>query len=122
MQINNFITQIEQPDIGDVIGRVGGNIPKILEINNKELINMRFYATFQDPENNEKYISIFVPNDYNTMIEKNIYPNCSVRIFLHDKSEESQKEDLTIQTINKSINDIWISGGKKRHFWIYHTN
>jgi hypothetical protein len=37
------------------------------------------------------------------MIDKNIYPNCSVKVFTHPHSDENNNDAFTIKHINKAV-------------------
>ncbi|MDD6919996.1 MAG: hypothetical protein PUI85_02095 [Eubacteriales bacterium] len=100
--IMNVIAKIIKDAQGDIIGRVGGNIPSCLLIKEKEIKEYYFYVTFQNPDNKEEYISIFVPKSYNEMIGNSIYPSCSIKVFTHQFSGESDNWEYTITHINKT--------------------
>lgn len=67
-----------------------------------EIDNYNFYLSFQNPQDKEKYISVFIPKNYNEMIDNNIYPNCSIKVFVHSFSEESNNEIYAIKGLNKA--------------------
>jgi hypothetical protein len=43
-----------------------------------------------------------VPESYDTMIDNNIYPNCSMKVFEHSFSEESNNDSYTLEGLRKS--------------------
>lgn len=102
MPINNLIAKIYKNSFVKKIGRIGGNIPTILTGMEQSFENYNFYASFQNPDNKNNYISVLIPKDYSNMIDKNIYPDCSIKVISHDFSEESENENHTIKHLNKS--------------------
>lgn len=67
--------------------RIGGNLPKCLE-GLRELDDYRFYASFENPNDPGKFITICVPESLDDLIQANIYPNCCVKVFQHAPSTE----------------------------------
>lgn len=98
----NLTAEISQDTKENIIGRIGGNIPKYFLNKVNEIGNYNFYLSFQNPQDKEKYISVFIPKNYNEMIDNNIYPNCSIKVFVHSFSEESNNEIYTIKGLNKA--------------------
>lgn len=99
----NLIAKISQNSKSEIIGRIGGNIPYYLLEKAEVITGYNFYITFQNPDNIDEYISILVPKSYDTMIDNNIYPNCSVKVLTHKFSEESDNIEYTIESITKSV-------------------
>lgn len=99
----NLIAGIRQREKSKIIGRVGGNVPYVFMDRKKEIEEYRFYMIFQNPDNPKEYISIFIPCDYNFMIDRNIYPNCSVKVFTHPFSKESVDTEYTLENIEKAV-------------------
>lgn len=102
MLTKNLIAKIEQTISKDGFGRIGGNIPRYFEDKQNIIEGYNFYASFKNPTNNLEYISVFTPKSYSEMIDGNIYPNCSVRVFTHCFSDESDNHKYTIDYINKT--------------------
>ncbi|WP_034918020.1 hypothetical protein [Erwinia sp. 9145] len=102
MQKIKLLAAIDNLNNGKIIGRIGGNIPDIFQDKLEHIKLMKFYLTFQSPDNPLIFVTVFVPEDYEEMINNNIYPNCSVKVFLHEPSIESNNADYTIGHINKS--------------------
>lgn len=98
----NIIAKIEAILSHEVIGRIGGNIPDYFMDKLDNIREFNFYASFQHPENKDKYITILVPKSYNDMIDNNIYPDCSVKVFVHTLSSESNNKGYTIEHIKKT--------------------
>lgn len=65
----NLTAEINQDTKENIIGRIGGNIPKYFLNKVNEIGNYNFYLSFQNPQDKEKYISVFIPKNYNEMIE-----------------------------------------------------
>lgn len=88
---------------GNVIGRIGGNIPEFFLEKLDDIQGYKFYLTVQNPDDGHEYITILTPEGYDDMIDKNIYPNCSVKVFTHMFSDESNNDAFTIKDINKAV-------------------
>ncbi len=56
----------------------------------------KFFLMVQNPSASNEYLSIFVPESYDTIVDNNIYPNCSLKVFVHSFSEESDNDDYTL--------------------------
>lgn len=95
----NHIAKISSEEAGR-IGRIGGNIPKILVEKAEELIDYVFYMMFQNYENNHEYLSIFVHKSFDERIDNNIYPNIAIKVFAHEYSSESDIEQFTAIELN----------------------
>lgn len=98
----NSIAIISQNSKSEIVGRIGGNIPYYLLEKIEIIKEYNFYITFQNPDNLEEYISVLVPKNYDTMIDNNVYPNCSVKVFSHTFSEESDNVGYTINYIKNT--------------------
>lgn len=81
--------------------RIGGNFPQVFEDKIAEINNYIFYLTIEHPTYDEKMITIFIPNDYESRIDNNIYPNCSIKVYITGFSLESQITSYTSQDIKK---------------------
>lgn len=101
-----LIANIDSLSQHNVIGRIGGNIPECLLPYHNKIKDFYFYVTFQHPEKKDVFLSVFTPKSYDTMVDNNIYPNCSVRVFSHGFSNESDNLNYT----NKGINELEIVG------------
>ena len=84
------------------IGRIGGNIPVCFLEKMENIEGFKFYLTIQNPDNTDEYISIFIPDSYDTMVDNNIYPNCSLKVFTHSFSDESNNSFYTLEGLHKS--------------------
>lgn len=69
----------------NVKGRVGGNPPKCIEEQIPSDYN--FYATLVHPEKENTMLSVIIHQDYNTLIDNNIYPSIAVKVIEHEFSE-----------------------------------
>lgn len=98
-----IIAKISQKENESVVGRIGGNIPKIFNDKANEIAGYNFYISFQIPENRQEYISILVPQNYDEMLKDNIYPNCAIKAFTHSFSEESENDEYTLHGVIKSF-------------------
>lgn len=67
--------------------RIGGNLPQCLE-GLRELDGYRFYASFENPNDPNQFISICVPESFDDLLRANIYPDCCVKVFQHALSME----------------------------------
>ncbi len=90
-------------DIINSCGWIGGNPPKWFDgsdvIDNNKFV---FYATFMLP-NEDQMLSIFINKEFDELIDNNIYPNCSIKVYKHNVSEES-----CIKNSHPSISKRWI--------------
>jgi hypothetical protein len=87
--------------------RIGGNIPRFFEDRLIDIEEYLFYATIEHPQINNKVFSIFIPQKYELMLKDNIYPNCGVKVFVHDYTEESDDCICTNKNIKPcSIGDF----------------
>ncbi|WP_294481721.1 hypothetical protein [uncultured Bacteroides sp.] len=69
----------------NVKGRVGGNPPKCIEEQIPSDYN--FYATLVHPEKGNTMLSVIIHQDYNTLIDNNIYPSIAVKVIEHEFSK-----------------------------------
>lgn len=97
-----LVAKISQEKEENIIGRIGGNIPEYFLNKKDDIRGYNFYASFQNPQNPKEYITIFIPKSYDIMIDCNIYPNCSIKVFTHSISKESDNVEYTINYIKKS--------------------
>lgn len=97
----NKIANISSDASCNEIGRIGGNIPACLLKNIDSFKHYKFFLMVQNPSASNEYLSIFVPESYDTMVDKNIYPNCSLKVFVHSFSEESDNDDYTLEGVRK---------------------
>jgi hypothetical protein len=85
-------------------GWIGGNSPAYFD-DKFSLINTNiehtFYLTLKNPINIGKAISIFIPKEYNNYLENNIYPNCSIKVFEHEMTDESNNSFFRNNSLNK---------------------
>ena len=98
----NKIAKITSQAEDKIIGRIGGNVPDVFLARKEEIEAYRFYMTFQNPDEPHTFLSIFIPDDYEVMLDYSIYPNCSVKVFSHDFSKESDDDTYTLEGINKA--------------------
>ena len=84
----NQIAKISPKAEDKIIGRIGGNIPAVFLARKEDIEAYRFYMTFQNPDEPQTFLSIFIPVDYEVMLDNSIYPNCSVKVFSNDFSKE----------------------------------
>ncbi|CAL7901413.1 hypothetical protein [Fusobacterium necrophorum] len=99
---NEFDCKYCQEEKKKIIGRIGGNVPCFFLDKEKTIKEYRFYMVFQNPNNPKEFFSIFIPNEYGFMLDRNIYPNCSVKVFSHAFSKESKNTEYTLGGINKA--------------------
>ncbi|MGY5958888.1 DUF1963 domain-containing protein [Kosakonia sp. BK9b] len=98
----NILAHIDNSQSECIIGRIGGNIPQYFTDKLSEIEGLKFYINFQHPENSQLFISIFVPQEYDVLLENNIYPACAVKVFVHPYTGESTNKNYTIERINQS--------------------
>lgn len=88
----------------NVRGRIGGNPPKLIEEQKPD--DYRFYATLIHPEKEDVMLSIIIHNDFDTLLEKNIYPSIEVKVIEHNYSEIGSNTDKRILDLGmNSISD-----------------
>ncbi|VTY04937.1 Uncharacterised protein [Prevotella melaninogenica] len=98
----NKVAKISLDSSSTEIGRIGGNIPTCFLEKKENIEGFKFYMTIQNPDNSDEYLSIFVPDSYDTMVDENIYPNCSIKVFTHSFSDESRNSFYTLEGLRKS--------------------
>jgi len=98
----NQIANISLKAEGKIIGRIGGNLPDVFLARKEEIEGYRFYMTFQNPDEPQTFLSIFIPDDYEVMLDNSIYPNCSIKVFSHAFSKESDDSTYTLTGMNKA--------------------
>ena len=98
----NKVANINLDSSSAGIGRIGGNIPIYFLDKKEDIEGFKYYMTIQKPDNPKEYISILIPDSYDAMIANNIYPNCSLKVFTHSFSDESDKRSYTLEGLHKS--------------------
>jgi len=90
------------PFDNNIKGRIGGNPPQLIgeEIPDEYM----FYATLVHPEKENRMLSILVHNNFETLIENNIYPSIAVKVIEHEYSEMGSNTNKAITSL--SINSI----------------
>ena len=83
-------------------GRIGGNPPINIETEIPE--GYAFYATLVHPEKEDKMLSILISNDFEILIENNIYPSIAVKVIEHKYSEMGSDINKAITSL--SVNSI----------------
>ena len=83
-------------------GRIGGNPPINIEAEIPE--GYAFYATLVHPEKEDKMLSILISNDFEILIENNIYPSIAVKVIEHKYSEMGSDINKAITSL--SVNSI----------------
>ncbi|WP_223554802.1 hypothetical protein [Lysinibacillus sphaericus] len=87
-----------------VRGRIGGNPPKLIEEQIPD--NYRFYATLVHPGKEDVMLSIIIHMNFDTLLEKNIYPSIEVRVIEHKYSEIGSNTGKSILELGmNSISD-----------------
>ncbi|WP_264530569.1 hypothetical protein [Flavobacterium sp. N502540] len=77
--------------------RIGGNPPKVIENDIPEDYN--FYAVINHPEKQDKMLSIIIHNNFDVLLENNIYPDISVKVIEHEYSEIGDRKDKVIEDL-----------------------
>lgn len=97
---------------GESNGWIGGNMPGFFLGQDRLLDSYKndylFYLALINPLNPKKMFSIFTPRNHRRLLNRNIYPKCSILLFEHAVSQESNNTDFT----NPVILRHYISGGK----------
>jgi hypothetical protein len=84
--------------------RIGGEPPVIIE--NKIPDDYNFYAVVNHPDKKETMLSIMIHNNFDLLLENNIYPNISVKVIEHDYSDIGTRKDKSIAELGVySISD-----------------
>jgi hypothetical protein len=90
------------PFDNNVKGRIGGNPPQLVE--ERMPSEYMFYATLVHPEKENMMLSILIHNNFETLIENNIYPSIAVKVIEHEYSEMGSNLNKAIAGL--SINSI----------------
>ena len=83
-------------------GRIGGNPPINIETEIPE--GYGFYATLVHPEKEDQMLPILISNDFEILIENNIYPSIAVKVIEHKYSEMGSDINKAITSL--SVNSI----------------
>ncbi|MDM1352065.1 hypothetical protein HX014_15735 [Myroides marinus] len=78
-------------------GRIGGNPP--IEVEDKIPENYLFYATLVHPDKENSMLSILIHQDFEVLIEKNIYPNIEIKVIEHQYANESLSNKFCIKEL-----------------------
>lgn len=78
-------------------GRMGGNAPQSIESFIPE--GYVFYATLVHPEKEDRMLSILIHQDFDILIDNNIYPNIEVKVIEHHYSDMSTNEKFSIKDL-----------------------
>lgn len=81
-------------------GRMGGNPPILIEEQIPD--NYRFYATITHPEKDNMMLSILIHEDFDTLLENNIYPSIAIKVKEHEYSEAGNNADKSIAALGLS--------------------
>lgn len=77
--------------------RIGGEPPVIIE--NEIPKEYNFYAVLNHPDKMGMMISVLINNEFDVLLENNIYPNISVRVLEHEYSEIGTRKDKCIEEL-----------------------
>lgn len=86
----------------NVKGRIGGNPPKCVE--EQIPCDYKFYATLVHPEKEDKMLSILIHDNFEILIENNIYPSIAVKVIEHEYSDIGTRSEKSIKEL--SVNSI----------------
>lgn len=78
----------------DIKGRIGGNPPVSLE--DKIPSDYKFYATLVHPEKDDMMLSILIHDDFNVLLNNNIYPSIAIKVIEHEYSKLGKNVDKAI--------------------------
>ncbi|HEK2897539.1 TPA: hypothetical protein SMT94_001670 [Proteus mirabilis] len=101
MNKNYLVATIGNQSIHSVVGRIGGNIPEYFLDKSEQIDGYKFYLSIEHPAQKGMYLTILVPQQYDIMLEKNIYPHCAIKVIPHTSSIESKNCNYTLEQINK---------------------
>ena len=92
----------------DNIGWLGGNAPEWFD-DKKDLVDESerhygFYCTFQ-LESSTQSLSIFIPENFDYMLDNSIYPNCAVKTFVHPTTKESADNWFRLMVEKPGVNE-----------------
>lgn len=90
----------------DVKGRIGGNPPKCIE--EQIPCDYKFYATLVHPEKEDKMLSILIYDNFEILIENNIYPSIAVKVIEHEYSSMSNDTSKSIADLGLNSIDNYI--------------
>ena len=86
----------------NVKGRIGGNPPKCIE--EQIPCDYKFYATLVHPEKEDKMLSILIHDNFEILIENNIFPSIAVKVIEHEYSDIGTRSEKSIKEL--SVNSI----------------
>ena len=82
-----------------IMSWVGGNAPAFFDdkirIINAFKVEHFFYTTFLNPFDETEQMSIFIPKDYDIYLKYCYYPTCSIKIFSHPVTKQSNSDIYT---------------------------
>jgi len=81
-------------------GWIGGNPP--LSIEQQIPDEYKFYATVVHPEKENTMLSILIHQEFDTLLENNIYPSIAIKIIEHEHSKMGSEKDKTILELGLS--------------------
>ncbi|WP_121967106.1 hypothetical protein [Myroides sp. N17-2] len=79
----------------DLKGRMGGNIPKLIE--NDLPDGYGFYATLVHPEKENTMLSICIDRDFERLLANDIYPNINIKVIEHEYSYMSDVDSSSLK-------------------------
>lgn len=79
----------------DLKGRMGGNIPKLIENNLPD--GYGFYATLVHPEKENTMLSICIDRDFERLLANDIYPNINIKVIEHEYSDMSDVDSSSLK-------------------------
>jgi hypothetical protein len=82
----------------NVKGRIGGNPPKSTEAQIPD--GYRFYATLVHPEKENAMLSVFIHEDFNTLLDNKRYPSVAVKVVEHEFSEAGNNADKCLSDLH----------------------
>lgn len=88
------------PYDGNLKARIGGNPPAVIESIIPD--NYNFYAVLNHPDKNGMMLSILINDNFDLLLENNIYPEIGVKVLEHEYSEIGTKADKSIQNLEMS--------------------
>jgi len=80
--------------------RMGGNPPEIIE--GEIPYNYNFYAVLNHPDKSDKMLSILIYDNFDILLENNIYPEIAIKVYEHEYSDMGTR-------VNKSIPSLELS-------------
>ncbi|WP_160140092.1 hypothetical protein [Chryseobacterium sp. c4a] len=92
------------PYNSDLKARMGGNPPEIIEDVIPE--NYNFYAVLNHPDKRDMMLSVLIYDNFDILLDKNIYPEIAVKVLEHKYSEMGTRADKSIPSLEvSSISD-----------------